>query len=74
VRNEIVAVARSAWKGDEQSERETRHEKGRRRTETRRIIGKLMLLALSVTMGVYSTVAVKARGCRTACDNAFAIC
>jgi hypothetical protein len=45
-----------------------------KRLETRRIITKLMLIALLVTMSVYSTVGVRAQDCRGACLQAYAQC
>jgi hypothetical protein len=45
-----------------------------RKIETRRIITKLMLIALLVTMSVYSTAPAKAQDCRGACLQAYAQC
>jgi hypothetical protein len=45
-----------------------------RKIETRRIITKLMLIVLLVTMSVYSIVPVKAQTCRGACGEAYAQC
>jgi hypothetical protein len=45
-----------------------------RKIETRRIVGKLMLIVLLATISVYSTVAVRAQDCRGACGTAYAQC